>query len=106
LAGAAFWHSFLSFIVKGLCIFAYSSIRIMSVLRKIVLGVLLLQLLSVAVQAQCSICTKTAQQLGKESAEGLNSGIVYLMMLPFAIGGFIAFRWWQNEKASDTNTGN
>jgi hypothetical protein len=48
--------------------------------------------------AQCSICTKTAQQLGKESAEGLNSGIVYLMLLPFAIGGYIAWRWWKNEK--------
>jgi amino acid transporter len=47
--------------------------------------------------AQCSICTKTASQLGKESAEGLNSGIVYLMLLPFAIGGFIAWRWWKNE---------
>jgi hypothetical protein len=50
--------------------------------------------------SQCSICTKTAQQLGKESAEGLNSGILYLMLLPFAIGGFIAWRWWKNEKES------
>ncbi len=75
-------------------------IRIMAILRKIfITGVLLIFALA-AVQAQCSICTKTAQQLGKESAEGLNSGIVYLMMLPFAIGGFIAYRWWQNEKAS------
>lgn len=48
--------------------------------------------------AQCSICTKTAQQLGKESATGLNNGIIYLMMLPFAIGGFIAYRWWKQEK--------
>lgn len=59
-----------------------------------------------SVWAQCSICTKTAQQLGKESAEGLNSGIVYLMVLPFAITGFIAYRWWQNEKASAGNTEN
>lgn len=53
------------------------------------------------VNAQCSICTKTASQLGKESGEGLNSGIVYLMLLPFAIGGFIAWRWWKNEKSSE-----
>jgi hypothetical protein len=52
--------------------------------------------------AQCSICTKTAQQLGKESAEGLNSGIVYLMLLPFAIGGVIAYRWWKNEKSVES----
>lgn len=52
--------------------------------------------------AQCSICTKTAQQLGKESATGLNNGILYLMLLPFAIGGFIAYRWWKNEKQMES----
>ena len=60
-------------------------------------------LLSIATNAQCSICTKTASQLGKESAEGLNLGIVYLMILPFAIAGYIAFRWWKNEKAGQKN---
>ena len=59
--------------------------------------VFFLFLLAIRLEAQCSICTKTASQLGKESAEGLNSGIVYLMLLPFAIGGFIAWRWWKNE---------
>lgn len=50
------------------------------------------------VTAQCSICTKTAQQLGEKPAEGLNSGILYLMLTPFAIVGFIGFRWWKNNK--------
>ncbi|MES2645367.1 MAG: hypothetical protein V4717_00730 [Bacteroidota bacterium] len=50
------------------------------------------------VSAQCSICTKTASQLGKASAEGLNSGIVYLMLAPFAIAGYIGYRWWKQEK--------
>ena len=50
--------------------------------------------------AQCSICTKTAQQLGKASAEGLNSGIVYLMLAPFAVAGYIGYRWWKQEKSS------
>jgi hypothetical protein len=49
--------------------------------------------------AQCSICTKTASQLGEKPAKGLNSGILYLMMAPLAIGGFIGYRWWQREKA-------
>ena len=48
--------------------------------------------------AQCSICTKTAQQLGKASAEGLNQGIIYLMLAPFAIAGYIGYRWWRQEK--------
>ena len=44
------------------------------------------------VQAQCSICTKTAAQLGEKPAKGLNAGIIYLALTPFAIVGVIAFR--------------
>jgi hypothetical protein len=52
-----------------------------------------------AVQAQCSICTKTASQLGEKQGKGLNGGIIYLMLTPFAVGGFIGYRWWKNENA-------
>jgi hypothetical protein len=48
--------------------------------------------------AQCSICTKTAQQLGEGPAKGLNSGILYLAFAPFAIVGFVVYRWWKNNK--------
>jgi hypothetical protein len=50
--------------------------------------------------AQCSICTKTAQQLGEKPAQGLNSGILYLAFAPFAIVGFIGYRWWSKNKPS------
>jgi len=43
--------------------------------------------------AQCSICTKSAQQLGEKPAKGMNSGILYLAFAPFAIGGYIYYRW-------------
>jgi hypothetical protein len=49
--------------------------------------------------AQCSVCTKTAQQLGDGPAAGMNSGIIYLAFVPLAIVGYISFRWWQSEKA-------
>ncbi len=48
--------------------------------------------------AQCSICTKTAQQLGEKPAKGMNSGILYLAFAPFAIVGYIGYRWWKNQK--------
>ena len=48
--------------------------------------------------AQCAMCTKTAQQLGEKPAIGLNNGILYLMLAPFIIVGFIGFRWWKNNK--------
>lgn len=62
--------------------------------------VLCLVLSAAAVQpvnAQCSICTKTAQQLGYKPAKGLNSGIIYLMIAPLAILGFVAYRWWKGS---------
>jgi hypothetical protein len=55
----------------------------------------------VAVQnssAQCSICTKTAQQMGEKPAKGMNSGILYLAFAPFAIVGYIGYRWWKTNK--------
>ena len=53
---------------------------------------------STDVAAQCSICTKTAQQLGEKPAKGMNSGILYLAFAPFAIVGYIGYRWWKSNK--------
>ncbi len=49
------------------------------------------------VHAQCSICTKTAQQMGERPAKALNGGILYLAAMPFAIFGFIGYRWWKSN---------
>jgi hypothetical protein len=48
--------------------------------------------------AQCSICTRTAQQLGERPARALNKGIVYLAVTPLAIFGLIGYRWWKSEQ--------
>lgn len=57
-------------------------------------------LFTIDTSAQCSICTKTAQQLGEGPAQGMNSGIIYLAFAPFVIVGFVAYRWWKNNKRS------
>ncbi|MES1214679.1 MAG: hypothetical protein ABUT20_04105 [Bacteroidota bacterium] len=59
---------------------------------------ILYSLFSIHSSAQCSICTKTAQQLGEKPAKGMNSGIIYLAFAPFAIVGFVAYRWWKNNR--------
>jgi hypothetical protein len=56
-------------------------------------------LASIDSQAQCSICTRTAQQLGEKPARGLNAGILYLAFTPLALIGFIAFKWWKKNKS-------
>lgn len=50
--------------------------------------------------AQCSICTKTAQQLGEKPAKALNSGIVYLAFTPIAIIGILAYKWYKGNKVA------
>lgn len=65
----------------------------------LLLSINMLFLFQNSASAQCSLCTKTAQQMGEKPALGLNSGILYLMVMPFAIVGFIGFRWWKNNKA-------
>ncbi len=60
------------------------------------------------VEAQCSICTKTASQLGEGPAKALNSAIIYLAGAPLAIMGYIGWRWWKKEKeilSSENNLG-
>ncbi|HWK02290.1 MAG TPA: hypothetical protein VNS58_01580 [Puia sp.] len=49
-------------------------------------------------KAQCSICTRTAQQLGEKPAAALNKGIMYLALTPLAIGGLVGYRWWKSNK--------
>jgi hypothetical protein len=64
-------------------------------------AILLLFLVSLsnnALLAQCSICTKTAQQMGDGPASGLNAGIIYLAAMPFLIFGYIGYRWWKANK--------
>jgi len=48
--------------------------------------------------AQCSMCTKTAAQLGEKPALGLNNGILYLMLTPFVVIAVIAYRWWKSQE--------
>lgn len=63
---------------------------------------LLIFISSMAIQeaaAQCSVCTRTAQQLGEKPAKGLNAGILYLAFMPLALIGFIGFRWYRNNGA-------
>jgi hypothetical protein len=65
----------------------------------ILLGIVLMVLSTVAASAQCSICTKTAQQMGEKPAKALNAGILYLMVTPFAVVGFIGYRLWKQNKS-------
>jgi hypothetical protein len=58
-----------------------------------------LMLFGLSASAQCSICTRTAQQMGDKPAKNLNAGILYLAAAPLAICGFLGYRWWKRNGA-------
>jgi hypothetical protein len=58
----------------------------------------------VCAQAQCSVCTKTAQQMGEKPAKGMNSGILYLMAMPFVVSLFVGYKWWKYNRETTEET--
>jgi len=68
---------------------------------KKILQILVVMLLGcLQTMAQCSLCTKTAQQLGEGPAKGLNNGILYLALTPLLIIGILGFRYWRSTRQS------
>jgi hypothetical protein len=66
----------------------------------IILFSFIFSLVSFHSSAQCSICTKTAQQLGEKPAKGLNEGILYLVATPFLIAGIVFYKWKKSDHSS------
>ncbi|MBL7923181.1 MAG: hypothetical protein JNL88_03185 [Bacteroidia bacterium] len=59
--------------------------------------------LSTEVNAQCSMCRRVAEsnlESGEKRGRGLNTGILYLMSLPYLMGGVAGYIWWKNKKKS------
>ncbi len=67
-------------------------------MKKIVQLLVIILCFSVQAMAQCSLCTKTAQQLGEGPAKGLNNGILMLAATPLVIIGIMVFRHWRNSR--------
>lgn len=65
---------------------------------KILFFFIVLMLTNFLMNAQCSICSKTASQMGEEAGKGLNAGILYLAAAPFLILTYIGYRWWKNNQ--------
>ena len=58
----------------------------------------MLMIFTTEASAQCSICTKTAQQMGERPAKALNKGIIYLAFTPLLIMGYVGYRWWNSNR--------
>ncbi|HZH37241.1 MAG TPA: hypothetical protein VEX65_08200 [Flavisolibacter sp.] len=56
-----------------------------------------LMMYGLSANAQCSVCTRTAQQLGDKPARNLNAGILYLAATPLIVMGVVGYRWWKRN---------
>ncbi len=67
------------------------------------IAVFLLFVLPERMLAQCAMCRAVVEQGGEEVAEGINSGIVYLMAFPYivvAVASFLLYRNWRRTSSA------
>lgn len=72
------------------------------------LPLLLLLLLFIGVpmiaEAQCPMCRMTAESNlanGGQEGEGLNNGILYMLLTPYLLIGVIGYVWWRNRRKEE-----
>ena len=67
-------------------------------IRKILI-IALLMLLPVVAEAQCSMCRAVLESEADQStAEGINNGIMYLMVFPYILIGGIGYYIYRSRK--------
>ncbi len=67
---------------------------------------ILLVFFSPDLSAQCAMCKAVAEsgtENGNKAAAGLNSGILYLVMIPYLILGSLVFLWWKYFRNREAN---
>ncbi len=50
------------------------------------------------ISAQCAMCKAVVESGGEEMAEGINSGITYLMVFPYLLVAVIAYFLYRYKK--------
>ncbi|MGB7786957.1 MAG: hypothetical protein WBL27_12715 [Salinimicrobium sp.] len=68
---------------------------------KVVLIVLFFSLLSFEAEAQCAMCRAVLESEASQStAEGINEGIMYLMVFPYLLMAGVAYAIWRSRRKS------
>ncbi len=68
-------------------------------MKKII--IIFILLFSQLTRAQCAMCKAVVESGDADVAEGLNSGILYLMVFPYilvGVAGFLLYRNWKKKK--------
>lgn len=73
----------------------------------IFLIVLAFNLMPVLLDAQCAMCNETVKsgtENQPENAKSLNTGIIFLMVIPYLLLGTFVFLWWRFRKQAREET--
>jgi hypothetical protein len=75
-------------------------------MKKILITMILFIGIYSTASAQCAMCrASTASNMNNKNTNspkvgaGLNTGILYLMSIPYIVGGLGAFFYWRNKKS-------
>lgn len=60
--------------------------------------VLLVLFFTIDAKAQCAMCKAVVENGGQEMAEGINSGITYLMAFPYLLVALLAYVLFRYKK--------
>ena len=67
----------------------------------LIVGLFFLMVIFSDLLAQCPMCKIAAEsnlENGGTSGKGLNSGILYMLLMPYLLVGIIGFVWYKNRK--------
>ncbi len=70
-------------------------------LAKFILVAFICLFIIVDLQAQCPMCRMAAEsnlEHGGSEGKGLNTGILYMLSVPYLMVGGFAYLWWKNKK--------
>lgn len=63
--------------------------------------VIALVVLTISMDAQCPMCKMAAEsnlENGGTEGKGLNTGILYMLLLPYLLVSAIGYLWWRNNR--------
>jgi hypothetical protein len=60
--------------------------------------ILLVLFFTIDANAQCAMCKAVVENGGQEMAEGINSGITYLMVFPYLLVALLAYVLFRYKK--------
>ena len=71
---------------------------------KILFTIAILLLLTLELYSQCPMCKIAAEsnlENGGTAGKGLNTGILYMLSLPYLLIGLIGFIWYRNRSKNE-----